>query len=245
MISQTIKIDDMLIRAGSRPMLPLMGLRADNQLTQRREILENAFAYMCAHSGELPTMAALARSCAVSEATVFNYIGQRDALRAEWAHRSLAERCRAVARDDGGSLRRIVRRTTRALRDQLDAQPEVWLRVWSAGAPVDPAAGRPGGPAPGDENADVTDLVRIAQDRGEVRTDVDAAVQASALVSAWVGALAREARHAEGAPIDDTGWRRVGSAVELVLDGLRRRNERVRVASTAEPVASVRAPAGT
>lgn len=210
-----------------------MGLRADKQRAQRRDLLENAFAYMCEHAGRLPTMSELAATCRVSDATVFNYVGQRDALRAEWAHRNLAERCAAVAEEAGGSLRRVIRRTTRDLRAQLEAQPAVWLGIWSAATPVDPAIGRPGGPALEEEDAALVQLLRVAQDRGEVRSDVPADVQASALAAAWLGALAREARRAGDAPPDEAAWRRIGSSVELVLDGLRKRNERVRVGTRA------------
>ncbi len=224
-----------------------MGLRADKQRAQRVALLENAFAYMCEHDGALPTIAELARSCRVSDATVFNYVGHRDALRSEWAHRNLCERCEAVAEAGGGSLRRAVRHVTRDLRDQLEARPAVWLGVWAAATPVDPGIGRPGGPAPGEEDAGLVALMRAARDRGEVRADVPLEVQARALVAAWLGALSREARLAEGAPLGDEAWRRVAAAIELVLDGLRKRNERVRVgaARAAGAAQAITRPPGT
>ena len=216
-----------------------MGLREDKQRQQRSEILENAFAYMREHAGELPTVAELARSCGVSDATVFNYVGQRDALLSEWAHRSLSDCCTAVADAGEGSLRRALRRASLQLRDQLAERPQVWLRVFAGAATVDPSIGRPGGARPGEEDPGLVRLVRVAQQRGEVRGDVAAEVQARALASAWLGALAREARLArlsetsDTAVLDAEAWQRVAATIELVLDGLRKRNERVRVAPAA------------
>lgn len=205
-----------------------MGLRLDKQRRQRREILENAFAFLLESGGRLPTMAELARRSRISDATLFNYVGQRDALLAEWAHRDLGDRCRAAAQE-GGSLRRTLRRAGRDLRARLEAEPAVWTAIWAAATPTDPAVGRPGGPEPGAEGAALVACVRVAQDRGEVRADVDADVLAQALTATWLGALAREARRADSSRLDADAWRRVDAAVELVLDGLRKRNERVRM----------------
>ena len=215
-----------------------MGLRDAKQRAQRLAILENAFAFMRAHEGALPTVAELARACGISDATVFNYVGQRATLRSEWAHRCLAD-CGTAAEVDlgGGSLRRALRSSGRALRSRFEEAPEVWARVFAEASPVDPSVGRPGGVRPGDEHAVWVRLVSVARERGEVRADVDPSVQAGALVAAWLGALAREVRPIEekAAGLDDEAWRRISATVELVVDGLRKRNERVRLSPEGGP----------
>jgi len=215
-----------------------MGLRADKQRSQRHVILENAFAYMCEHEGQLPTVTELARTCSVSDATVFNYVGQRDAIHSEWAHRNLSELCHEVAAEGGGSLRRALRRVQRALENQAGERPAVWLRIWSQASGADPSVGRPGGALPGAADPGLTALVRLGQTRGEIRGDVEAETQAAALVGAWLAALACEARRARqdgGASFDDAAWKRVAASVELVLDGMRKRNERVRMTARGAP----------
>ncbi len=217
-----------------------MGLRSEKQRAQRVEILENAFAYMREHDGALPTMVELARTCRVSDATIFNYVGQRDALRSEWAHRRLGAACLAAA-ESGGSLRRMLRHALRDLRAELESAPALWLEIWSGATPVDPGVGRPGGKPPGEEDAGLAALIRVARERDELRADLPLEVQTRALVSAWLGALAHEARRAAPEPPGDDAWRRIAQATELVLDGLRKRNERVRMgagagrAATASP----------
>lgn len=220
-----------------------MGLRADKQRAQRIAILENAFAYMCEHEGALPTMAELARRCEISEATVFNYVGQRDAIAAEWAHRNLSDLCADLA-EEGGSLRRALRLVQRALAAQAAERPEVWLHVWGRATSADPSLGRPGGAAgPDCAGAPCPGLARLvtqARDRGEIRGDIELATQTGALAGVWLAALAHEsqrARSTNATGLDDRAWQRVAGAVELVLDGLRKRNERVRVAPASAPSA--------
>jgi AcrR family transcriptional regulator len=216
-----------------------MGLRADKQRHQRIELIENAIALMREH-GELPPMRELARRCRVSEATIFNYFGQREALLGEWAHRDLSQHAAAVTASGPGSLRRAVRQIDRRLAQQAAREPLLWLRIWSSAPASDPSLGRPGGAEPGTEAAGTRELAIFARARGEVRADQPPEDQARALASAWLGALSREARLAavygagrdgSDAGLDADAWKRVESAVELVVDGLRKRHERVRMRS--------------
>jgi len=207
-----------------------MGLREDKQRRQRDELIENAFAYMREQAGEPPSMTRLARLAGISDATVFNYLGQREAVLCEIAHRNLDELISTEAQ--GGALRRGLRRVSRALRRQLDRDSPVWLRVWASTSPLDPAVGRPGAVA----RTAMRQLLESAQTRGELRQDVPADLLAQTVLDGWLAALAREARRARdardgpgaGATIDDAGWERVETAAELVLDGLQKRHERVR-----------------
>ena len=186
-------------------------------------------------------MRELARRCAVSEATIFNYFGHREALLGEWAHRDLSRHAVEVTEDGPGSLRRAVRQIDRRLARQVASEPELWLRIWVAAPASDPSLGRPGGAEPGAEAPGMRALAVFARERGEVRADQPPEDQARALTSAWLGALSREARLAtivaarEGVAatgLDADAWKRVESAVELVVDGLRKRHERVRLRST-------------
>jgi len=211
-----------------------MGHRAEKQRRRRQTLIENAIALIRTH-GELPPVRELARGCGVSEATFFNYFGTREALLGEWAHRDLSEHAAAVADGEPGSLRRAVRQVDRRLARQAAAEPEVWLRIWSAAPASDPSLGRPGGVEPGSEAAGTTRLAGLGQSCGEVRADQAAEEQGRVLASAWLGALSREARLAKASAVargfDDEAWKRVESAVELVVDGLRKRHERLRLRS--------------
>jgi len=224
-----------------------MGHRAEKQRRRRQNMIENAIALMRAH-GALPPIRELARSCGVSEATFFNYFGNREALLGEWAHRDLSDHAAAVVDADPGSLRRAVRQVDRRLARQAAAEPAIWLRVWSVAPASDPSLGRPGGAEPGHEAVGTAELARFGQSRGEVRADQPAEHQGRVLASAWLGALSREARFAtaharagDAAPpvLDHEAWRRVESAVELVVDGLRKRHERLRLRSGAADAGAV------
>lgn len=216
-----------------------MGHRAEKQRRRRQSLIENAIALM-RDRGELPPVRELAGACGVSEATFFNYFGNREALLGEWAHRDLSQHAAAVVEADPGSLRRAVRQVDRRLAHQAAAEPAIWLRVWSVAPASDPSLGRPGGAEPGNEAVGTAELARFGQSRGEVRADQPAEQQGRVLASAWLGALSREARwataHARTADpaaprLDDEAWKRVESAVELVVDGLRKRHERLRLRS--------------
>jgi AcrR family transcriptional regulator len=223
-----------------------MGLRAEKQRRQRADLIANAIA-LTFERGALPSIKAVAERSVVSEATVFNYFGHREALLAEWAWRELDRRVAAAAVEDAGSPRRVVRQVNRQLAVALAETPQVWLKVWAAASASDPAIGRPGGDGEGARLAGMTQLLQAGRDRGEARTDQLVADQAQLLAGAWLGALSREARAASSSarsdhdadsaaddaspPVDAAGWRRVEGTVEVVLDGLRKRHERVRVRS--------------
>jgi AcrR family transcriptional regulator len=222
-----------------------MGHRIDKQRRQRLDLIENAIALIREH-GDLPPVRELARRCAVSEATIFNYFGHREALLGEWAHRNLSDHAGEVTAAGPGSLRRAVRQIDRRLAQQAEREPELWLRIWSCAPASDPSLGRPGGAAPGTETPGTRQLAVFARERGEVRADQPPEDQARALASAWLGALSREARLASAfgarpagsaSGLDADAWKRIESAVELVVDGLRKRHERVRLRSTAGPSA--------
>ena len=226
-----------------------MGLREEKQRRQRADLIENAIA-LIRERGSLPPIRDLAHRCAVSEATIFNYFGHREAMLAEWAHRDLSDHALAVAEAGVGSSRRAARQVNQRLATQLEAAPALWLRVWSSATASDPSLGRPGGARPGTEAPGTTRLAEIARARGEIRSDQSADEQGRAWAAAWLGALSREARLAqrggpgsnhERAGFEPGAWKRIQAAVELLVDGLHKRHERVRVRSGAVATPSVQA----
>ena len=190
-----------------------MGLREDKKRRQREIIIENAIALFRTSGYESTSVKKVAQCCEISEATFFNYFPTKDAVLSAWAHGRVSA---AVATTVQGEKRPGLRRSMRLAARELAASVEGDLdlaRLAFARArltpPVVPQA--------------LIALVREAQAREEARRDLPAGelarVMAAALASAVVGALE------SGEPAGPV----VTRAVDLVVDGARRRNERVRM----------------
>jgi len=204
-----------------------MSLRSAKQQRQRREISENSIALFRERGFEAVRVHDIAAACALSDATFFNYFSSKDALLGEWAEAGFEDALVAGAgRVAGGALRRVVRQWAAELERRVGEDPlimaEAWRRVRLAdlGAPRAPARGRVVAASAAEA------LIAQAQAEGQVRSDLQAAALAGLLQVAVAGSLANWL----ATPASERkGSLRAGlaSAADLLLDGFRKRNERV------------------
>ena len=204
-----------------------MSLRTRKQRQQRADIIANAIALFGERGVRDVRASEIAARCDISEATFFNYFAGKDALLREWAQDVLDEELTRVARrmGEGGTLRRAIRVAVEDVARRVASEPALHSAAWTRLSVLHPdpatrgARGREEGPDP------ALELVTQAQARGECRTDVDAQQLAAllrvVLISSLAGAL-DEADEADG-PVEA----RLGKACDLLLDGFRKRNERV------------------
>ena len=204
-----------------------MSLRTRKQRQQRADIIANAIALFGERGVRDVRVSEIASRCDISEATFFNYFAGKDALLREWAQDVLDEELTRVARrmGEGGTLRRAIRVAVEDVARRVASEPALHSEAWTRLSVLHPdpairgARGREEGPDP------ALDLVTQAQARGECRNDVDprrlAALLRVVLVSSLAGSL-DEADDADG-PVKA----RLGQACDLLLDGFRKRNERV------------------
>ncbi len=203
-----------------------MGLRAQKRQRARQAIIEGALSLLRDRGSARVRVAEVARTAEVSEATFFNYFaswrGVLDAAAHDWLDRGLA----SVGEAEGAMLRRAIRDFVRKCATQAEADPALAARLF-----VNAAARRPNGP--GATPDPLVDLLTLGQRRGELRADVSAEALAASLRAALVAAMARwvatpaESRSPAEAALAD--------AADLVLDGARKRHERVRPNAAAAP----------
>jgi AcrR family transcriptional regulator len=206
-----------------------MSLRQAKRQKLRQTILENAIALFRARGFEATRVREIAERCEISEATFFNYFSTKDAVLGAWVYERLADDFSRAAAGASGSLRSALRGLSREVAVAIDAEREFARGAWGR-------VRLPGFPAP----APVVSLVAAAQRSGELRRDVPAAELASLLlsvtatsVSSWL-AETGESGAAQGATGRDRSVpdasleQRLRRALDLVLDGSRRRHERVR-----------------
>lgn len=205
-----------------------MGHREEKQSARRQRIIANAVAlYRDAGPEALRVREVCARS-GISEATFFNYFGSLDSVFREWAEDAIDAAFRRAA--ERGQAGEGVRRAMRGL--SLELATEVveqglalvkGLRSIAAAprsASTTPARGRALDP----DGASI--LIELALARGEFRSDVDAAQLAELLRCVVVSALAGGV-DVDRAPATAALARRIRLAADVVLDGMRKRNERV------------------
>ena len=212
--------------------VPGGGLRSTKKRRTREALLAEAERQLRAGGLDAVRVGDLAARVGVSQASFFNYFGSREAFLSEWAHRSLAAAFAEGADARGaGSLRGRLRPALRAYAEELareaHASPRAsWVRdVWRV------ARLQVRRDAPGAAAAPYTALERAlcdAQTAGELRDDVSAPALASALQASAAAAVLRALE-------DGADGRSLAAellcAVDLVLDGARKRNERVRPSS--------------
>ncbi|MAI79411.1 MAG: hypothetical protein CL917_10755 [Deltaproteobacteria bacterium] len=205
-----------------------MSLRQKKQRQQRAEIIENAVALFRLHGVQDVRTADIAHRCEISEATFFNYFASQNALLREWASDFLElELSRISTRTaEGGTLRRAIRSTSddlaQLVTQDLPLQTAAWSRV-CAGYPDPAFVGARGREE--DRDSALTLILR-AQERGECRSDVEASHLASLLRGVMASTLASWlATPTKDRPF--TLQENLVQACDLLLDGFRKRNERV------------------
>lgn len=201
-----------------------MGLREVKREKLRRTILANAISLFRSAGFEATRVRQIAEACEISDATFFNYFATKDAVLDAWVYERLEEAFGAAAEGPASSLRPRLRALAQRLSAQVEGDLEFSGCAW-ARARLPQLAAPDGAVA----------LLRDARNREELRRDVAAEELAAILVavvaaciSTWLAQRSRDER-AGGARSHGPLEPRLRCALDLVLDGSRRRHERVRV----------------
>ena len=193
-----------------------LGLREAKKRQARAALLAAAVELFEERGFAATRIAEITARAELSHATFFNYFAGKDGLFSEWLSRKLdAVFARCAEESASAPLRPTVRRNLRDFAGEFEGQAP-WIReAWPrcrVGALVAAPRGAQG-------------LVERAQERGDLRRDVPSAQLGGLLmvvlvgaVGEWLGTQGREGALQE----------HVLRAVDLVLDGARRRSERVR-----------------
>ena len=208
-----------------------MGHRAEKQRRQRQEIIANTIALT--QEGGLAgcRVQAIAAKSGISTATFFNYFPSKESVLHEWLDDQLWSLFEG-ARDQhaqGAALRRALRRVAQRLAELAVAEPagcRAAAQCYRSSGPLAGplARGRTTDAAPG------LRLIEQARDRDEVRGDVEPKLAAMVLRLALVGGLA-EGLSDDPVKASDSLHASLRSLVDLWVDGLRKRNERVQSAA--------------
>jgi AcrR family transcriptional regulator len=171
----------------------------------------------------------IAAVCDISEATFFNYFPTKDAVLSAWVHGLVAGAFEAGAGPIDRGTRPALRGICSGLAEAIESDRDFATRAW--------ARTRMSGGAPPEH---VIRLLSAGQEAGQLRRDLSARQMGEILYASICVTVASWLER--GAPAGSLGSElRRGS--DLVLDGARRRNERVRPpakAPLAPPPASTR-----
>ena len=225
--------------------------RASKKRRTHERVLANAIALFRLRGIRAAKLSEVASSSEIAPATLFNYFPTKGCLAEAWVRGEIAEILDHViedAADHDRSLRAAVRAACRQLAALSAAEPGLRLEAWQEAGR---APQRVAGEEP--ESILVRDL-REEQKRERVRQDVEAVDLASTLLDAIEGGLIQGLQQASGrasghepargerdaepseALLAAELTRSIRTRVDLVLDGFRKRNERVS-ASAARPPA--------
>jgi AcrR family transcriptional regulator len=206
------------------------GLREAKKRRVRARIIETAITLFRAEGYEQTRVYDITRAAELSEATFFNYFPAKDAVLGAWVHDWLREAFDSRVGDAAtGSIRRPIREAVREIAQRVIAEREflagVWMRIrWSAGEDLNRVKL--------EEPAGIERLLAAAQSHGHLRRDVSpeqlAEILNGILVATMMGWLAAFGRGEQ--PEEDLEVRMLRSA-NLLLDGSRRRHERVHASS--------------
>ena len=214
--------------------------RASKKQRTRERILANAIALFRDQGIRRTKLSEVAKASEISPATLFNYFPTKGRLAEAWVRgelESILAKAITDSVDRDRSLRSAIRGACREFADASVREPVLRLEAWQE-------AGRAAGLPAADDSTLVSGL-RKEQKRERVRADVTAADLAEILLDAIEGGLIaglraicdRAVGSASGGATDVglSGLSRaIRARVDLVLDGFRKRNERV-----AAPVAGV------
>jgi AcrR family transcriptional regulator len=190
-----------------------MGLREAKKLRARAAIIANAVSLFRETSFESATIREICSRCDLSEATFFNYFPTKGSVLNAWAHGLVEEHFERVAatseRGMRPALRALCSDLARAIEDDADFAACAWARAtaWS------------GVPSP------VERLIDAGQAAGQLRRDLSSRQMGGILYGSVCGTIAD---WLERTPPRGPLVAELRRAVDLVLDGSRRRNERVR-----------------
>ncbi len=205
-----------------------MGLREVKKQRVRNEIQETAIALFRERGIDGARVRDIIERVEISEATFFNYFPSKAAVLSAWAHRLVAGSWVSSDPPSGRNLRRQIREHVRQLGDRISADREFLAAVWPRLRldSVRPSASEP--------DAVATDMFRSAQARSEIRADL-APEQLAELLAGAIHHTVASWLLTPGTPLNPLVPRLQG-AVDLLLDGCRKRNERVRAQGVARSV---------
>ncbi|MCP4904633.1 MAG: TetR/AcrR family transcriptional regulator [bacterium] len=204
--------------------------RASKKARTRERILANAIALFSDRGIRRTRLAEVASASQISEATLFNYFPTKGRLAEAWVRGEVAAilaRVIADSLDRDGSLRSAIRAACREIAGISILEPALRFEAWQE-------VGRAVG-TPQTEEGLLAVGLRAEQKRERVRADIPAVDLAEILQDAIEGGLIAGLRNrvdlgegtATGAPDEADLFRAIRSRVDLVLDGFRKRNERV------------------
>jgi AcrR family transcriptional regulator len=195
-----------------------VGLREDKRRRLRAAVIENAVALFRDRGFDAITVRQVAHRCDISEATFFNHFPTKDAVLSQWAYDELDRAFDAAA--GASSLRQMLRDVAEALGEAAARDPAFAALAWQRARIAHLEA-----------PASAIPLIEAAQRAGELRRDVPALELAKLFAGIAAITLATgldAARAGAEADVARALATRLRQALDLVLDGSRRRHERVR-----------------
>lgn len=200
-----------------------MGHREEKKRRIRAAIIENSIALFRERGFDATRVQDIARPLELSDATFFNYFSTKDAVLTEWVQELLAEAFAPAANARAERMRSVSRSAARALAARCgpDAKflAEIWPRVRQSAGSASPR---------------VRELVAAGQASGDLRGDLPAQQLADLLIAAMLMAIGSWLGNPSAGQPGQLGPRLQG-AVDVVLDGSRKRNERVRPPAARSP----------
>jgi AcrR family transcriptional regulator len=195
-----------------------MGLREQKRQQLRASVIENGIALFLERGFEQVTVREIAARSEISEATFFNHFATKDALLSRWAYAGLDSAFSGAAAE-ASSLRHALREVARCVPAMLEPHLAFATLAWRR-ARIGHLT------VPGT----LVSLVDEAQHRGELRRDLPASELArifASVAATTVGMVLSAARDPDATTL---GTLRSGlqPALDLTLDGSRRRHERVK-----------------
>ncbi len=209
-----------------------MGLREAKKQQLRLEIQQVAIGLFRERGIDETRVRDIIEQVHISEATFFNYFPSKAALLDEWALGPLGL-AGVVFSSEGGpiataGIRRQIRELVRELGGRIEADRAFLSEVWPRLRMNPPTSTAP------PLTVEVVERFRAAQTRGEIRADVPPEQLAELLVgvvqhtvAGWLGSMGEQR---------ESLITRLLRAVDLLLDGCRKRNERVRARGVARSI---------
>ena len=193
------------------------GLRATKKRRTFEEILANGIALFRAQGIRGTRTEAIARASAVSPATLFNYFPSKSALAEAWVRGEVDRAVEEAASElEGRGLRPALRSISRGLAGRAGDAPALRFEAWRT-------TGRARDREPQDRHPLVRSLLQ-EQERERIRQDIPAHVLAGLLLDGLEAGLIDGLRAGRSEP--DLA-RAMQMRVDVILDGARKRNERV------------------
>lgn len=193
------------------------GIRATKKRRTFDEILANGVALFREQGIRRTRTEQIARAADISPATLFNYFPNKGTLAEAWIR---GESDRIVAETAGEvverGLRPVLRRVCRLLAGQASDAPLLRLEAWRT-------AGRARDSALGGDHPLVAGIEH-EQERERIRQDLPAGLLAEMILDALEMGLIEGLRTGQS---EDELARSLRARVDLLLDGARKRNERV------------------